>query len=83
MLFRKKPQFPERDTRELIARRGVRLREAVEIVASRRSWTREQLRQHQLVTLQTLLSDACENVPFCREKYRATGFERREGRRAD
>ncbi len=75
MLFRKKPLFPERETRELIAGRGVRLRAAVEVVASRRSWTREQLREHQLATLQALLSDACQNVPFYREKYRAAGFD--------
>jgi len=75
VLFRKKPLFPERETREMIAGRGVRLREAVEVVANRRSWTREQLREHQLVTLQMLLSDAFENVPFYREKYRIAGFD--------
>ena len=75
MLFRKKPLFPERENRELIAGQGVRLREAVEVVACRRNWTHRQLRDHQLTALQSLLTDAQANVPFYREKYRAAGFE--------
>ncbi len=65
--------FPERESRELVARRRPAYLAAIDRVARLSQLSAEALRDHQTRTLRGLIERA-ETVPFYREKYRAAGF---------
>lgn len=66
--------FLERLTRPLLADREPRLIAACREVAAWRRQSRPQWQADQLVALRALVEEACEQLPFYRDKYRAAGF---------
>ena len=66
--------FRERESAALLAAREAALLSALDLVLERRRWNRDQVRDFQTSTLQTLVAYAYEHVPFYRAKYDAAEF---------
>ena len=76
-------KFQQTESRAMLAIREQRLMVALDRVVAFSKGSRREILDFQLKSLQTLLRDAFETVPFYREKYSAAGFHPDEVRSLD